>query len=67
LHAARDVRFTRAVRRDSPAAATAAGVVLFREAANFLFARLTFQTAKWESRGRDGREACQAEYLPHNI
>jgi len=59
-HAARDIRCTRDVRRDSTAAAAAAGVVFPREAANFSRAHL-FKLRSGESRGRDGREACAAD------
>lgn len=66
LNAESDARKTRDVRRVSQRR-DSAGVVYHREAADFFFARLTFQVAQWESRGRDGREACQGGYLPHNI
>jgi len=44
-HAANDVRFTRDVRRDSKRR-DSAGVVFPREAADFLFARLTFSNCE---------------------
>jgi hypothetical protein len=51
-----------------PAAAQAAGVVPFREAANIPFLRAhLIKLRSGASRGRDGREACKGGYLPHNI